>query len=133
MAKHTSLRNAVNKSQSHQLLCMYEGYSLFDDIFSWCPCQNTRKVPIYFCHYFSFKIVRRIRGSISIVTPRIFINTLKIEVKRVFSARIYFFFLMKLGNILKQQWAFTVSEARKKLNFFNVNYHCLQCKLEYKH
>ena len=33
---------------------------------------------------------------------------------------------MKLGNILKQQWAFTVSEARKKLNFFNVNYHCLQ-------
>ena len=39
---------------------------------------------------------------------------------------------MKLGNILKQHWAFTVSETRRKLYFFSVNYDCLQCKLEYK-
>ena len=39
---------------------------------------------------------------------------------------------MKLGNILKQHWAFTVSETRRKLYFFSVNYDCLQYKLEYK-
>ena len=39
---------------------------------------------------------------------------------------------MKLGNILKQHWAFTVSETRRKLYFFSVNYDCLQCKLEHK-
>ena len=39
---------------------------------------------------------------------------------------------MKLSNILKQHWAFTVSETRRKLYFFSVNYDCLQCKLEYK-
>ena len=39
---------------------------------------------------------------------------------------------MKLGNILKQHWAFTVSETRRKLYFFSVNYDCLECKLKYK-
>ena len=54
------------------------------------------------------------------VKPRIFINTIKIEVKLNISARTFSFF-MKLGNILKQQWAFTVPEARKKNTlFFNV-------------
>ena len=39
------------------------------------------------------------------VRRRIFMNTVKIEVKVTFSARTYSFFT-NLGNILKQQWAY---------------------------
>ena len=61
------------------------------------------------------------------VRPRIFTNTLKIEVKLNFSARTYSLF-MKLGNIPKQQWALTVSEARKNMYFF-LMLHTIVCNV----
>ena len=114
MAKHASLRNAANNSQSSS---MYEGYLLFDDNITWCPCQNTRNVPFYYCYYFSFEIVRRIRGSISMVRPRIFINTLKIEVKRVFAARTYSFLLRNLAILWNSSGLLQFLRPEEKLNF----------------
>ena len=87
MAKYTSLRNADN--------------------IAWCPCQNRIKFPIYYCYYFSFEIVRRQRGSISMVRPRIFINTLKIEVKLNFSARTHsFLWNLAILTRSKLKWVF---------------------------